>query len=149
MKVLARPVLETYVNYLGGNCQQVRDGAQQGLRTPARAWKARAGFAFFIFGFFVLSAFGQSTFGSIRGVATDTSGAAVPAATATLRSTDQSTTHSGERRLRPLRLRNLNAGHYTLTVSHSAFLPPRSTVVLWMRGKAFVFLSRWPFPRKA
>ncbi len=124
-KVLARPVLENNVNYLGGNCRQFRDSTQQGIRTTAKIWKARAGLAFVIIGligFFALSAFGQSTFGSIRGVATDTTGAAVPAATATLRSTDQSTTRTAvSDDSGAFVFENLNPGHYTVTVSHPGF----------------------------
>ena len=64
----------------------------------------------------------QSTFGSIRGVITDQTGAAVPDATIMLRSVDQATAvkavsdASGA-----FGLQNLKPGRYILSVAHNGF----------------------------
>jgi hypothetical protein len=71
-----------------------------------------------------LAAPAQSTFGSIRGTTTDATGAAIPSTTATLRSTDQSTTrttvtdNSGA-----FLFENLKPGRYTLLAAHPGFSP--------------------------
>jgi hypothetical protein len=71
---------------------------------------------------FSLASHAQSTFGSIRGTAVDATGAAIPGATATLHSLDQSTTltatsdTSGQ-----FVFENLKPGSYTIAVSASGF----------------------------
>lgn len=66
----------------------------------------------------------QSTFGSLRGIATDSTGAAIPDASATLRSTDQNTvfTATGDGNGNFV-FENLKPGHYVLTVTHAGFAP--------------------------
>jgi Carboxypeptidase regulatory-like domain/TonB dependent receptor len=79
----------------------------------------------FVLGLFfaaVLPACGQSTFGSVRGIAQDLSGAAIPDTKVILHST-------GENTDRPLNadesgsfiFENVKAGHYTLHASHEGF----------------------------
>jgi len=69
-----------------------------------------------------LGAQGQSTFGNIRGTVSDSTGAAVPGAKATLHSVDQSDVHStvsdnaGE-----FVFENLNPGRYVLQVDEQGF----------------------------
>jgi hypothetical protein len=64
----------------------------------------------------------QSTFGSIRGIAADSTGAAVPSAALTLRSVDQSTTLSAvSDNSGGFLFENIKPGKYTLTVAHSGF----------------------------
>ena len=64
----------------------------------------------------------QSTFGSIRGIAADSTGAAVPSAAITLRSVDQSTTLSAvSDNSGGFLFENIKPGKYTLTVAHSGF----------------------------
>jgi Carboxypeptidase regulatory-like domain/TonB dependent receptor len=70
----------------------------------------------------VSPACGQSTFGSVRGIAQDLSGAAIPDTKVILHSTDENTD-------RPVNadmsgsfiLENVKAGHYTLHASHEGF----------------------------
>ena len=70
------------------------------------------------------AAYAQSTFGSIRGTVTDGTGAAVPNATAELRSLDQSTTRSlTADAAGAFSFENLNPGHYAITVTASGFSP--------------------------
>jgi hypothetical protein len=69
-----------------------------------------------------IAASAQSTFGSLRGTAVDASGASIPGAAATLRSTDQSTVRSAVcDSAGAFVFENLNPGKYTLTVAHSGF----------------------------
>jgi hypothetical protein len=79
----------------------------------------------FVLGLFfaaVLPACGQSTFGSVRGIAQDLSGAAIPDTKVILHSTDENTD-------RPVNadmsgsfiFENVKAGHYTLHASHEGF----------------------------
>jgi hypothetical protein len=64
----------------------------------------------------------QSTFGSIRGIAADSTGASVPAATVTLRSVDQSTTRSATSDASgSFAFENIKPGKYTVTVAHAGF----------------------------
>jgi Carboxypeptidase regulatory-like domain len=69
-----------------------------------------------------LPVFGQSTFGSVRGIAQDDSGAAVPDAMIVLHSTDENvdktvkTDASGS-----FGFENIKAGHYALHASHDGF----------------------------
>jgi len=69
-----------------------------------------------------VAAVGQSTFGSVRGTAVDVSGASIPGAAVTLKSTDQSGVRTavsdGDG---AFVFENLNPGKYTLTVAHSGF----------------------------
>ena len=68
------------------------------------------------------SAFAQSTFATVQGTVLDASGAAVPDATVTIKDEDTGTTEtvhsnsSGE-----YRAFDLNAGNYTLVISHPGF----------------------------
>ncbi len=70
----------------------------------------------------VRTAFGQSTFGSVRGIAQDASGAAIPDTKVVLHSTDENTDRatnadsSGD-----FVFENVKAGHYTLHASHDGF----------------------------
>jgi hypothetical protein len=70
----------------------------------------------------VSPAFAQSTFGSVRGIAQDPSGAAVPDTKVVLHSTDENTDRttnadsSGD-----FIFENVKAGHYTLHASHDGF----------------------------
>ncbi len=70
----------------------------------------------------VLPAFGQSTFGSVRGIAQDASGAAIPDTKVVLHSADENTDRatnadsSGD-----FIFENVKAGHYTLHASHDGF----------------------------
>ena len=115
------------MNDHGGNCNGLGRETRQGFGRAARAWNALAGFAFLITTFYALSAYGQSTFGSIRGIATDSTGAAVPAAAVTLRSTDQSITRTvTSDESGAFLFENLNPGHYVITVNHTGF----STAIL-------------------
>jgi hypothetical protein len=71
---------------------------------------------------FGFPAFGQSTFGSVRGIAEDLSGAAVPDTTVVLHSSDENT----ERAVNAdatgnFIFENVKAGHYTLRASHAGF----------------------------
>ncbi len=66
----------------------------------------------------------QSTFGSIRGTVTDGTGAAVPNATAQIRSLDQSTTRTiTADAAGGFAFENLNPGHYAITVTAGGFSP--------------------------
>ena len=68
------------------------------------------------------SASAQSTFGSIRGVTSDSTGAAVPASAVTLRSVDQSTTRSAVADSSgSFVFENLKPGTYTLQAAHAGF----------------------------
>ena len=80
-------------------------------------------FGFVLFAIlFPATASSQSTFGSIRGVATDSTGASVPSAAATLRSLDQSITRSAVGDSSgAFTFENLAPGKYVLTVAHSGF----------------------------
>jgi hypothetical protein len=79
-------------------------------------------FVMLMAGMFSGKGYSQSTFGSIRGVAADSSGAAVPGSTVTLKSVDQSTTKStisdgtGQ-----FLFENLKPGKYTVSVAHAGF----------------------------
>jgi Carboxypeptidase regulatory-like domain/TonB dependent receptor len=70
----------------------------------------------------VLPAFGQSTFGSVRGIAQDASGAAIPDTKVVLHSADENTDRatnadsSGD-----FIFENVKAGHYTLRASRDGF----------------------------
>jgi hypothetical protein len=70
----------------------------------------------------VLPAFGQSTFGSVRGIAQDASGAAIPDTKVVLHSADENTGRatsadsSGD-----FSFENVKPGHYTLHASHDGF----------------------------
>ena len=69
-----------------------------------------------------LPAFGQSTFGSVRGIAQDASGAAVPGAQLTLHSNDENTdktTRADDSGT--FAFENVKAGHYTLRAAHDGF----------------------------
>jgi hypothetical protein len=71
---------------------------------------------------FGLPSFGQSTFGSVRGIAEDLSGAAVPDTTVVLHSSDE----NSERAVNAdtagnFIFENVKAGHYTLRASHAGF----------------------------
>lgn len=70
------------------------------------------------------SASAQSTFGSLRGAASDSTGAAIPGASATLRSIDQNTvyTATGDSNGNFI-FENLKPGHYKLIVTHDGFAP--------------------------
>jgi hypothetical protein len=69
-----------------------------------------------------LPAFGQSTVGSVRGIAQDASGAAIPDTKVVLHSSDENTDRttnadsSGD-----FIFENVKAGHYTLDASHEGF----------------------------
>ena len=69
-----------------------------------------------------LPAFGQSTFGSVRGIAQDASGAAIPDTKVVLHSSDENTDRttnadsSGD-----FMFENVKAGRYTLHASHEGF----------------------------
>jgi len=79
-------------------------------------------FVMLMAGVFAGTCYSQSTFGSIRGVAVDSSGAAIPDSAVTLKSLDQSTTKtavsdgSGD-----FLFENLKPGKYTVSVSHAGF----------------------------
>jgi len=65
---------------------------------------------------------GQSTFGNIRGTVSDSTGAAVPGATATLRSLDQSGVHTAvSDNTGTFDFENLNPGRYALSVVEQGF----------------------------
>ncbi len=65
---------------------------------------------------------GQSTFGTIRVTAADSTGAAIPDATAQLRSLDQSTTRTATSDASgAFAFENLPPGRYAVTVSHPGF----------------------------
>ena len=70
----------------------------------------------------VFPAFGQSTFGSVRGIAQDASGAAIPETRVILHSTDEdadktaASDSSGN-----FSFENVKPGHYTLHASHAGF----------------------------
>ena len=72
----------------------------------------------------VLVAGAQSTMGSLRGVVDDATGAAIPDASATLRSVDQNgvftltSDNTGS-----FVFQNLKPGHYVLTVTRDGFAP--------------------------
>jgi hypothetical protein len=69
-----------------------------------------------------LGMLGQSTFGSIRGTVSDPTGAAVPGATATLRSIDQSGVHTVvSDSTGTFDFENLNPGRYALSVVEQGF----------------------------
>jgi len=74
---------------------------------------------------------GQSTFGSLRGTVSDSTGATVPGAKATLRSVDQSDVHtavsdnSGE-----FVFENLNPGRYVLSVTEQGFAETNLTGIV-------------------
>ena len=79
----------------------------------------------FVLGLFFVIAFpvfGQSTFGSVRGIAQDASGAAIPDTKVVLHSSDENTDKtvnadaSGD-----FIFENVKAGHYTLHASHDGF----------------------------
>lgn len=65
---------------------------------------------------------GQSTFGSVRGVAQDASGAAVPGAKLVLHSNDEDTEKTAAADTSgSFAFENVKAGHYTLRASHDGF----------------------------
>ncbi len=71
---------------------------------------------------FGLPAFGQSTFGSVRGIAEDLSGAAVPDTTVVLHSSDENTDRTvNADTTGNFIFENVKAGHYTLRASHAGF----------------------------
>jgi hypothetical protein len=64
----------------------------------------------------------QSTFGSIRGIAADSTGAAIPGSAVTLRSIDQSATRSAvSDGSGSFIFENLKPGKYTISVAHTGF----------------------------
>jgi hypothetical protein len=64
----------------------------------------------------------QSTFGSIRGIAADDTGAAIPGSAVTLKSVDQSTTRTAVSDASGAFLfENLKPGRYTVSVAHAGF----------------------------
>ena len=70
----------------------------------------------------VLPAFGQSTFGSIRGIAQDASGAAIPDTKVVLHSADENTDRATNADSSGgFIFENVKAGHYTLHASHDGF----------------------------
>jgi hypothetical protein len=79
----------------------------------------------FVLGLFlvaVLPACGQSTFGSVRGIAQDTSGAAIPDTKVVLHSTDENTDRTVNADVSGnFIFENVKAGHYTLHASHEGF----------------------------
>lgn len=78
----------------------------------------------FLLTFSFLAASAQGTFGTVRGVASDATGAAIPDAQATLHSVDQNinyTTTSDN--TGSFAFENLKPGRYVLTVTHSGFAP--------------------------
>jgi uncharacterized protein (DUF2141 family) len=83
---------------------------------------ARLFFALCLAVFFLLYATpvarAQSTFGSIRGVATDDTGAAIPGSAVTLKSVDQSTTRTAvSDGSGAFLFENLKPGRYTVSVA--------------------------------
>jgi Carboxypeptidase regulatory-like domain/TonB dependent receptor len=71
---------------------------------------------------FGLPAFGQSTFGSVRGIAEDLSGAAVPDTAVVLHSNDENTERTGNADTTGnFVFENVKPGHYTLRASHAGF----------------------------
>ena len=72
----------------------------------------------------VLVAGAQSTMGSLRGVVDDATGAAVPGASATLRSVDQNSASTlTSDNTGSFVFENLKPGRYALTVTHDGFAP--------------------------
>lgn len=72
----------------------------------------------------VLVAGAQSTMGSIRGTASDSTGAAIPGSAAALRSQEQGTAYSATTdSTGGFVFENLKPGRYTLTVTHDGFAP--------------------------
>src|ERR1700744_4324072 len=72
----------------------------------------------------MLMASAQSTMGSIRGVANDSTGAAIPGSTATLRSMEQGTAYSATSDgTGSFVFENLKPGKYLLRVTHDGFAP--------------------------
>ena len=78
-----------------------------------------------------LPATAQSTFGSIRGVASDSTGAAIPGSSVTLRSVDQSATRSAvSDNSGNFIFENLKPGKYTLSATHSGFAVTNLTGIM-------------------
>src|SRR6201996_2968105 len=72
----------------------------------------------------VLVAGAQSTMGSLRGVVSDATGAAIPDASAALRSVDQNSVSTvTSDNTGSFVFENLKPGHYVLTVTHDGFAP--------------------------
>jgi hypothetical protein len=70
----------------------------------------------------VLPALGQSTFGSVRGIAQDASGAAVPDTKVVLHSTDENTDRTANADSSGnFIFENVKAGHYAVHASHEGF----------------------------
>jgi Carboxypeptidase regulatory-like domain len=83
-----------------------------------------SGFLILVIGASILpsSAHAQSTFGSIRGIATDPSGAAVPGATVALHSVDENTDRTTTTDADGAYLfNNVKPGQYVVTVAHAGF----------------------------
>jgi hypothetical protein len=71
---------------------------------------------------FPLAIFAQSTFGSVRGAVLDATGAAIPAAAATIHSIDQNTSRTVVTDdAGAFLFENLKPGKYTLTIAHAGF----------------------------
>lgn len=84
----------------------------------------RAFCAVLALGGWMLTAAAQSTMGSIRGVANDSTGAAIPDSAATLRSVEQGTAYSATSDATgSFVFENLKPGKYVLTVTHDGFAP--------------------------
>jgi hypothetical protein len=75
-----------------------------------------------LFAMMTLPLFGQSTFGSIRGIAQDTTGAAVSGTKLVLHSNDENIDKTAEADASgSFAFENVKAGHYTLRAAHDGF----------------------------